>query len=61
MRFLKEQLLRLLRFTAVAELQAALQAFKERYNSQRILQRQGYLTPRQMRESLKLEHAPVAT
>jgi transposase InsO family protein len=59
-RFLKEQLLWLLRFTTVAELQAALQAFKERYNRQWILQRHGYLTPRQVRESLKLEHAPVA-
>ena len=57
-RFLKEQLLWLQRFTTVAELQAALQEFKERYNKQWILQRHGYLTPSQVRESL--EHAAVA-
>jgi transposase InsO family protein len=51
-RTLKEQLLWQRRFGSVAELQAALQAFRETYNSQWLLARHGHLTPRQARERL---------
>ncbi len=59
-RMLKEQLLWLQRFETIEELQAALQEFKERYNREWILERHGYLTPRQVRERLKPERAAVA-
>jgi transposase InsO family protein len=48
-RTLKEQLLWLQRFATIAELQAALQAFRERYNREWLVQRHGYRTPAAVR------------
>jgi putative transposase len=51
-RTLKEQLLWLRRFTTIAELQEALQAFRERYNREWLVQRHGYRTPAAVRAAL---------
>jgi transposase InsO family protein len=48
-RTLKEQLLWLQRFATIAELQEALQAFRERYNRAWLIQRHGYRTPAAVR------------
>jgi transposase InsO family protein len=48
-RTLKEQLLWLQRFATIAELHAALQAFRERYNREWLVQRHGYRTPATVR------------
>ncbi len=48
-RTLKEQLLWLKRFATIAEMQAALQAFRERYNREWLVQRHGYRTPAAVR------------
>lgn len=48
-RTLKEQLLWLQRFATIAELETALQAFRERYNREWLVQRHGYRTPAAMR------------
>jgi len=44
-RTLKEQVLWIQRFATVAELLQALQAFKERYNEEWLIQRHGYVSP----------------
>lgn len=51
-RTLKEQLLWLRRFATIAELQEALQAFRERYNREWLIQRHGYRTPAAVRAAL---------
>ncbi len=58
-RTLKEQLLWLRRFETVADLVAALHAFKDQFNGTWIMQRHDYRTPRQQRDSL-LAHAAEA-
>jgi transposase InsO family protein len=58
-RTLKEQLLWLRRFATVAELEEALQEFRERYNHQWLVQRHGYRTPAAVRAEL-LAPAKVA-
>ena len=52
-RTLKEQLLWLRRFETVEELRLALHEFKERYNREWRLERLGYRSPREYRESLR--------
>jgi len=59
-RLLKEQLLWLRRFATVVELQSALQAFREQYNREWIVERHGYLTPSQVRAALMPERVAVA-
>ena len=59
-RTLKEQVLWLKRFSSVEELNRELQRFKERYNSQWIIQRHGFMSPSQVRkraENMVLEAA----
>jgi transposase InsO family protein len=51
-RTLKEQLLWLRRFATLAELNVALQAFRERYNREWLVQRHGYRTPAAVRADL---------
>jgi transposase InsO family protein len=51
-RTLKEQLLWLRRFATIAELQEALQAFRERYNHEWLVQQHGYRTPAAVRAAL---------
>jgi putative transposase len=51
-RTLKEQLLWLRRFATIAELNVALQAFRERYNREWLVQRHGYRTPAAVRADL---------
>jgi transposase InsO family protein len=51
-RTLKEQLLWLQWFATLAELNAALQAFRERYNREWLVQRHGYRTPAAVRAEL---------
>ena len=53
-RTLKEQLLWLRRFETVDELLAALHDFKERYNNEWMIERHGYLSPRDFRKSLEI-------
>lgn len=52
-RTLKEQLLWIERFETVEELRVALQAFRERYNREWIVERHGYLSPSAKRAALK--------
>jgi putative transposase len=56
-RTLKEQLLRLQRFSTVAELEASLREFRERFNHHWIIGRIGYRTPAQHRRVLLGEAA----
>lgn len=51
-RTLKEQPLWLRHFGTVAELNAALQAFKPRYNHEWLIQRRGWRTPSEQRLAL---------
>ena len=51
-RTLKEQLLWLRTFETTEELRLALQEFKDRYNREWLIARNGYLTPEQARRSL---------
>lgn len=51
-RTLKEQLLWLRRFETVHELEEALQAFRERYNREWLIERHGWISPSQYRETL---------
>ena len=51
-RTLKEQLLWLRTFETAEELRLALQEFKDRYNREWLIARNGYLTPEQARRSL---------
>ena len=51
-RTLKEQLLWLRRFATLAELQEAVQTFRERYNREWLIQRHGYRTPAAVRAAL---------
>jgi transposase InsO family protein len=57
-RTLKEQLLWIRTFETVEELRTALQEFKNRYNREWLIARNGYLTPEQAR--MKLTVQPVA-
>jgi transposase InsO family protein len=59
-RTLKEQLLWLRRFATIEELRVALQAFRDRYNREWLIERHGYLSPMAMRAKLVGEHAAVA-
>lgn len=52
-RTLKEQLLWVTTYRTVEELREGLRAFREKYNSNWILERHGYLTPRAAREKLQ--------
>jgi len=52
-RLLKENLLWVRTFDTIEELRLALLAFKDLYNSQWILERQGYRTPSQVRHDLR--------
>ena len=52
MRTLKEQLLWLKTFETTEELRLALQEFKDRYNREWLIARNGYLTPEQVRARL---------
>jgi transposase InsO family protein len=56
-RTLKEQLLWLHRFATVDELQAELQAFKDRYNHQWMIERHGFESPRKRYERFVKEAA----
>ena len=49
-RTLKEQLLWVQSFPNLEELNQALEDFREKYNSQWLIQRHGYLTPKEARE-----------
>jgi transposase InsO family protein len=51
-RTLKENLLWVESFATIAELQAALAAFKRRYNAEWLIERHGFQTPAQVRASL---------
>ena len=59
-RTLKEQLLWVRRFRDLAELQAALMEFRDRYNNQWILGRLDYRTPAQSRRDFHLEFEVAA-
>jgi putative transposase len=59
-RTLKEQLLWIRRFRDLAELQAALTEFRDRYNNQWILGRLDYRTPAQARRDFHLEFEVAA-
>ena len=52
-RTLKEQLLWLERFETVADLEIALEAFRERYNREWLIERHGWKSPSAYRESLQ--------
>lgn len=51
-RTLKEQLLWLRRFETVADLQRALQDFRERYNREWLIERHGWISPREQYQRL---------
>ncbi len=51
-RTLKEQLLWLRRFEAVEELRLALLEFKDRYNSEWLIERDGWISPTEQRRCL---------
>jgi transposase InsO family protein len=59
-RTLKEQLLWLRRFATIEELRLALQAFREQYNREWLIERHGYLSPSAMRAKLVGEIVMVA-
>jgi putative transposase len=56
-RTLKEQLLWLRRFATIEELNAALHAFKERYNREWLIQRHGWVSPNEHRRRLAATEA----
>ena len=56
-RTLKEQLLWLRRFATVEELNAALQAFRERYNREWLIQRHGWISPNEHHRRLAATEA----
>lgn len=56
-RTLKEQLLWVERFDTVAELLAALHAFKDRYNREWLVEKHGHRSPAEVRASLGTKEA----
>ena len=59
-RTIKEQLLWLKRFSSVTEFNEALQEFRQKYNSEWIIQRHGYISPSEARRRAKEEAREAA-
>lgn len=59
-RTLKEQLLWLVRFETVEEMNRALQDFMERYNREWLIERHGWISPTEQHERLVTEKAAAA-